>query len=99
MSDKQLIALLASLKENFELQQRLKNAVDLNQAVSIAKESGFDVDKEDWLRYSNQASLELSDAQLEGIAGGQEKETARETCQDLSTCPPDCPQEWPSDII
>ena len=70
MSEEQLSALLAKLKEDTELQEKLKGAADLDAAVVIAKEAGFDVSKADWLRYQANQTLELSDEQLEGVAGG-----------------------------
>ena len=70
MSEEQLTALLAKLKEDAGLQEKLKGAGDLDAAVAMAKEAGFDVNKADWLRYQAQQALELSDEELEGLAGG-----------------------------
>ena len=70
MSEEQLSALLAKLKEDTDLQARLKGAADIDAAVAIAKEAGFDVSKEDWLKYQSQQPLELSDEDLENLAGG-----------------------------
>jgi predicted ribosomally synthesized peptide with nif11-like leader len=75
MSEEQLSALLAKLKEDAELQGKLKGAEDLDAAVAIAKEAGFDMSKADWLRYqANQRLLvkDLSDEELEGVAGGHD---------------------------
>jgi hypothetical protein len=59
--------------------------------VTLAKEAGFDVRKEDWLKHHAKQTLELSDEELEGIAGG--KWTVRETAEnntyqqcDMSRC-------------
>ncbi len=41
--------------------------------MEIAKKAGFDVSKADWLRYQAQQALELSDEELEGVAGGELK--------------------------
>jgi predicted ribosomally synthesized peptide with nif11-like leader len=70
MSEKQLSALLAKMKEDAGLQEKLKGAADLHAAVAIAKEAGFDVSKADWLRYQAKQTLELSDEALEGVTGG-----------------------------
>ena len=70
MSEEQLTALLAKLKEDVGLQEKLKGAADLDAAVAMAKEAGFDVSKADWLRYQARQTLEMSDDQLEGVAGG-----------------------------
>ena len=71
MSEEQLSALLAKLKEDAGLQEKLKCAGDLDTAVAIAKEAGFDVSKADWLRHQAKQTLELSDDELEGVAGGK----------------------------
>ena len=70
MSEEQLAALLAKLKDDARLQEKLKGAPDLDAAVAMAKEAGFDVSKADWLKYQANQTLELSDEELEGVAGG-----------------------------
>ena len=70
MSEEQLSALLAKLKDDAGLQEKLKGAADLDAAVALAKEAGFDVSKADLLRYQAKQTLELSDKELEGISGG-----------------------------
>ncbi len=71
MSEEQLSALLAKLNEDAELQEKLKGSADLDAAVAIAKEAGFDVGKADWLRHQAKQVSELSDDELAGVAGGQ----------------------------
>jgi len=70
MSEEQLAALLAKLKDDEGLQEKLKGAADLDAVLAIAKEAGFDVSKAAWLRYQANQTLELSDEDLEGVAGG-----------------------------
>ena len=70
MSEEQLTALLAKIKEDAGLQEKLKGAADLDAAVALAKEAGFDVSKADWLKYQAKQTIELSDEELEGVAGG-----------------------------
>ena len=70
MSEEQLAALIAKLKDDEGLQEKLKGASDLDAVLVIAKEAGFDVSKADWLRYQANQTLELSDEELEGVAGG-----------------------------
>jgi predicted ribosomally synthesized peptide with nif11-like leader len=74
MSEEQLSALLAKLKADLGLREKLRGAGDLDAAVAIAKEAGFDVSRADWLRYEAKQTLELSDAELEAVAGGTAKE-------------------------
>ena len=73
MSEEQLSALLAKLKVDAGLQEKLKGAADLDAAVALAKEAGFDVSKADWLKYQAQQTLELSDEELESVAEGKER--------------------------
>ena len=70
MSEEQLTALLAKIKQDAGLKEKLKGAAGLDAAVAIAKEAGFDVSKADWLKYQAKQTLELSDEELEGVAGG-----------------------------
>jgi predicted ribosomally synthesized peptide with nif11-like leader len=70
MSEEQLSGLLARLKDDAGLQEKLKSAGDLDAAVVIANEAGFDISKADWLNYQAKQTLELNDDELEGIAGG-----------------------------
>jgi hypothetical protein len=70
MSEEQLSALLAKLKDDAGLQEKLKGAADLDTAIALAKEAGFDVSKADWLRYQAKQTMELNDEELEGVAGG-----------------------------
>ena len=70
MSEEQLSALLARLKEDAGLQEKLKGAGDLDAAVEISKEAGFDVSKADMLKYQEGLSIELSNEELESVAGG-----------------------------
>ena len=68
MSEESLVALLARIKEDPALAQKIKEAPDLLAAQAIAVEAGFDVTEEDWTKYTEENPL--SDEDLEGIAGG-----------------------------
>jgi len=73
MSEEQLKALLAKLKEDAGLKEKFQGAGDLDAAVAMAKEAGFDVSKADWLKYQAKQTLELrelNDEELEEVAGG-----------------------------
>ena len=73
MSEDQLLALLAKVKDNVVLEDKLNCAADLDAVVALAKQAGFDVSKADWLMYQAQQTLELSNEELEGVAGGSTK--------------------------
>ena len=75
MSEDQLSAFTTAVKDDAELQEKLKGAADLDAALAIAKEAGFDVSKADWLRHQAKQTLQLSDEELEGVAGGWEHGT------------------------
>ncbi len=77
MSEEQLSALLAKLKDDAGLLKKLKDAADLDAAVAMAKEAGFDVSKADWLKHQAKQTFELSDEELEGLAGGKSAEKGR----------------------
>ena len=70
MSEEQLTALLAKIKEDAGLQEKLKGAADIDAAIALVMEAGFDVSKADWLKYQAKQTIELSDEELEGVAGG-----------------------------
>ena len=72
MSEEQLSALLAKLKRDAGLVENLRVATDLDAAVAIAKEAGFDVSKADWLKFQAKQILELSDEELEEAVGAGE---------------------------
>ena len=61
MSEEQLSAFLAALKADAGLQEKLKGAADLDAAVAIAKDAGFDVSKADWLKAQDNQALEISE--------------------------------------
>ena len=85
MSEEQLTELLAKLKEDAGLQEKLKGAADLDAAVAMAQEAGFDVSKADWLKYQAKETLELSDEELEGVAGGKPENYTRKSCAECNS--------------
>jgi predicted ribosomally synthesized peptide with nif11-like leader len=86
MSEEQLSAFLAAVTEDAELQEKLKGAADLDAAVAISKEAGFDVSKSDWLKLHGR-TIDLTDEELEGVAGGGLMSGATGGC-----CSSDCQQ-------
>ena len=89
MSEEQLSALLARLKEDAGLREKFKGAADLDAAVVIAKEAGFDVGKSDLLRYQAKQMLELSEEELESAAGGVDQGTVsavKTLCFNIDCC-------------
>ena len=78
MSEEQLAALLAKIRNDAGLQEKLKGAADLDAVLAIAKDAGFEISKADWLKFQAQQTIELSDEELENVAGGQGDEYWRE---------------------
>ncbi len=66
MSEEQLKAFLEKVKVDTNLQEQLKAAADTNAVAAIAKGAGFSISAEDL----KNAQSELSDEELEGVAGG-----------------------------
>ena len=88
MSEEQLAALLAKLKDDAGLQEKFKGAADLDALLAIAKDAGFDISKAAWLRYQANQTLELSDEELEGVAGAGFEWNAFWKCTGLEViCP------------
>ena len=69
MSEEQLKAFLEKVKADTELQEKLNGAADAAAVVEIAKAAGFSITAED-IRSMQSESVELSDEELEGAAGG-----------------------------
>ena len=66
MSEEQLKAFLEKVKGDTSLQEKLKAAADVDALLAIAKEAGFMISADDL----NKAQSEISDEELEGVAGG-----------------------------
>jgi predicted ribosomally synthesized peptide with nif11-like leader len=66
MSEEQLKAFLEKVKGDTTLQEKLKAAADNDAVTAIAKEAGFSISADDL----KNAQSELSDEELEGVAGG-----------------------------
>jgi predicted ribosomally synthesized peptide with nif11-like leader len=70
MSVDQLTALLAKLKVEAGLREKFQGAADLDAAVAIAKDAGFDVTQDDLNNYqASQGSI--SAEELAAISGGK----------------------------
>ena len=66
MSRDQLNAFLEKVKADTTLQDKLKEAADVDTVVSIVEEVDFSISGDDL----KNAQSELSDEELEGVAGG-----------------------------
>lgn len=68
MSEEQLKAFLETVEADPALQEQLKSAGDADALVAIAKAAGFTIDAAELLN----ARHELSDGELEDVAGGNQ---------------------------
>ena len=71
MSEDQLKAFLEAVKADAGLQEKLNAAKDADAAVAIAKEVGFVISADELQRGLAVGEEELSDEELEGVAGGK----------------------------
>ena len=76
MSEEQLKAFLEKAKADTSLQEKLNEAADADAVVEIAKEAGFSITAEDM----QSSTVELSDEELEGAAGGGTRADGRSWC-------------------
>ena len=73
MSEEQLKAFLEKVKTDSSLQEKLKAATDHDEVVAIAKEAGFRISADDLKK----AQTEISEQDLEGMAGGCQVDSAK----------------------
>ena len=66
MSEEQLKAFWEAVQADTSLQEKLRTTTDADSIASIAKEAGFEITADE----VKEAQSELSDEQLEGVAGG-----------------------------
>jgi len=68
MSEEQLTAFLEAVRADAGLQEKLNAASDADAVVEIAKAAGFVISAEEL----QMAQVELSDEELESVAGGRD---------------------------
>ena len=84
MREEALKSFLEAVKADAGLQEQLKAAADDDSIVAIAKEAGFVIAAEE---LKKQADTEISDKELESVAGGNQsavKMTTVIVCSALS---------------
>ena len=79
MSEEQLKAFLEAVKADAGLQEKLNAAADADAVVAIAKEMGF-VISADLLQGFPGLGRDISEEELEGVAGGRIKHTEGFSC-------------------
>ena len=76
MSEEQLKAFLEKVKADSSLQEKLKTNADVEAVIAIAKEAGFMISVDEF----KMAQAEISDEELEGVAGGTLTLVAADGC-------------------
>ena len=78
MSEEQLNAFLEKVKGDISLQEKLNGTADADAdaVVELAKEAGFAISAED-IQSMQSAMVELSDHELEQVAGGCQVNSAK----------------------
>ena len=76
MSEEQLKGFLEAVAADAELQEQLKAAADTDAVVEIAKATGFVISAEELEALALQAQAEMSEEELQGVAGGGERTEA-----------------------
>ena len=87
MSEDQLKAFLEAVKADAVLQEKLNASVDADAVVVIAKAAGFVISAEE-LKTAQAGAEELSEEQLEGVAGSSG--TNLTSCPVSQLGPPTC---------
>ena len=76
MPEEQLEAFLEKVKTDTSLQEKLKEAADADAVVEIAKAAGFSITVDD-IQSMQSGTVELSDHELEQVAGGCQVNSAK----------------------
>ena len=85
MSEEQLKAFLEAVKADASLQEKLKAAGDADAVIALAKAAGFLISVDELKK----AQSEISEEELEGVAGGWGKSCAGFPvflCTDMGFC-------------
>ena len=70
MSQENMIAFIAKVQSDSDLLAKMKAVTDADGAIAIAKSAGFEVTAGDLIRQQARLASELSDEELENVAGG-----------------------------
>lgn len=88
MSESALSLFVAKLKADASLRERLRACTDLDAALLIAAQAGFDLEKADLLLLQQPKSADLADRDLEVIAGGYDRGDTEKTIDVWGQCKP-----------
>ena len=70
MAFEKITSEIVKIQADEVLMAKIKGAADLGSAVALAQGAGYDITKEDLLKFKASKNVELSDDALAGVAGG-----------------------------
>ena len=70
MSLENMFAFIAKVQSDTGLLEQMKAVTDADGAIAIAKSAGFEITAGDLIRQQARLASELSDEELENVAGG-----------------------------
>jgi predicted ribosomally synthesized peptide with nif11-like leader len=71
MSKEEITRFQKDVKNSKDLQEKLIDAgSDVNKIISIANSSGYNLNKDELVKFADEAKSELNDEDLEKVAGG-----------------------------
>lgn len=88
MPESVLSLFIARLKEDESLRESLRVCPDLDAALLIATQAGYDLDKADLLSLQQPTVADLTDGELEVIAGGRDRGDTEKTIDVWGQCKP-----------
>lgn len=87
MTLQDLDSLINLIKSDPELRRQLAACASVAQANELIRAAGYDLSADEILSLrSNLGAQDLSDAELEGVAGGNDKNSNGDTCRNRG-CP------------
>lgn len=88
MSKSALFSFVARLKEDESLRESFRACSDLDAALLVAIQAGYDLDKADLLSLQQPMVADLTDGDLEAIAGGYDRGDKEKTIDVWGQCKP-----------
>ena len=78
-------ALLEKIQADQAFRAEILASASMDDAVAVVNARGFSVSKADWLAHQAQQTLELSDEELEKVAGGRDYNSLS-ACGEWESC-------------
>lgn len=79
-------ALLDKVKADEVFRDKILASSTIQQAIEVVNAQGFSITKADWLQHQASKTLELSDDELEKVAGGAAARNSLSACGAWESC-------------